>query len=94
MLSCRDAAHTVSTEDVTPVSWRQRLAVRLHLMMCRHCRRYAEQIEALGEATRATFRHPPEDPSSPEAPENLAQLQSDILERLSQPSAQDDPESS
>lgn len=89
MLNCKETAHAVSTEDVVPGGWRKRLAVKLHLMMCRHCRRYAQQIEALGEATRATFQHPPEDPSSPEAPENLAKLQSDILDRLSQGPKQD-----
>lgn len=90
MLSCKEIAHTVSTEDVTPVGWRQRLSVRLHLMMCRHCRRYSEQMQALGDAARSVFQQPPEDPSSPESPENLAKLQSDILDRLSQAPKQSD----
>lgn len=85
MLSCREVARTVSTEDVAPIGWRQRLSVRFHLMMCRHCRHYAEQIRALGEAARSVFQQPPEDPSSPEIPENLAQLQSDLLDRLAKP---------
>ena len=84
MLSCKEIAHTVSTEDVAPVGWRKRLAVKLHLMICRHCRRYAEQMRALGDAARSVFKAPPEDPSSPEAPDNLAKLQSDILVRISQ----------
>lgn len=84
MLSCKEIAHTVSTGDVNPVSWPRRLAVRFHLMMCRHCRCYAQQIETLDEAARASIQQPPEDPSSPEAPQNLAKLQADILNRLSQ----------
>ena len=85
MLNCKETAHAVSTEDVVPVGWRQRLAVRLHLMMCRHCRRYAQQMQAMGNAARDVFQHPPKDPSSPENPENLAKLQSDILDRLAPP---------
>lgn len=84
MLNCKEIARTVSTEDVAPVGWRKRLAVKFHLMMCRHCRRYAEQIQAMGDAARSVFQHPPDEPSSPEAPDNLAKLQSDILDRISQ----------
>lgn len=91
MLNCKETAYAVSTEDVVPVGWGQRLAVRLHLMMCRHCRRYAKQMQAMGNAARDVFQHPPKDPSSPESPENLAKLQSDILDRLSQTSRQNDP---
>jgi len=87
MLNCKETAHAVSTEDVVPVGWRQRLAVRLHLMMCRHCRRYAQQMQAMGNAARDVFQHPPKDLSSPE---HLAKLQSDILDRLSQASRQND----
>jgi hypothetical protein len=90
MLSCKEVAHTVSTEDVAPVGWRERLSARFHLMMCRHCRRYAKQMEALGDAARSVFQNPPEDPSSPETPENLAKLQSDILDRLAQAPKQPD----
>jgi|GEM_PF-383203 len=85
MLSCKEVAHAVSTEDVAPVGWRERLSTRFHLMMCRHCRRYAKQMEALGDAARSVFQNPPEDPSSPETPENLSKLQSDILDRLAPP---------
>lgn len=30
----------------------ERLGLRLHLLMCRHCRRYARQLRALTSATR------------------------------------------
>jgi hypothetical protein len=45
-------------------------------------------MQAMGNAARDVFQHPPKDPSSPENPENLAKLQSDILDRLSQKSDQ------
>lgn len=94
MLSCKEIAQTASTEDVVPVGWRQRLALKLHLMMCRHCRRYAQQMQTIGDAARSVFQHPPDDPSSPEAPENLTKLQSDILDHLSKDPKQADSNSS
>jgi anti-sigma factor ChrR (cupin superfamily) len=89
-LTCKEVARTVSSEDIDQIGWRNRLAVRFHLLMCRHCRRYAEQMQALGDAARSVFQQPPDDQSSPETPENLAKLQSDILDRLSHAPQQPD----
>jgi hypothetical protein len=36
----------------------RRLEVRLHLLMCRHCSRYAEQIRKLGLAARRLWTGP------------------------------------
>lgn len=45
MLSCKEVVKTVSSEERT--TWRRKLEVRLHLMMCRHCGKYAKQLEIL-----------------------------------------------
>ena len=48
MLKCK---HVVEKADAlvdgTPLSPRERFALRLHLMMCHHCRRYVRQLRAL-----------------------------------------------
>lgn len=48
MLKCK---HVVEKADAlvdgTPLSRRERFALRLHLMMCHHCRRYVRQLRAL-----------------------------------------------
>lgn len=52
MLSCRDVTERASDyleDDITP---RQRLAIRLHLMMCRHCRRLVKQLSLLRTSLR------------------------------------------
>ena len=54
---------------------RQRLALRVHLLMCRHCRRYAAQIQAIGMAARSLFREQGQDPKG------LERLQERILTR-------------
>jgi hypothetical protein len=53
----------------------ERFAVRFHLMMCRHCRAYARQIRAVGEAAREVFG------SSPADPEALSRLKDRIMNR-------------
>ena len=52
MPTCREAAEMVARDELRRASWRQRLAVRLHLVMCPPCRRYAAQIRALGATVR------------------------------------------
>jgi len=48
MLKCK---HVVEKADAlvdgTPLTRRERFALRLHLMMCHHCRRYVRQLRAL-----------------------------------------------
>ena len=62
MATCKEVAVTLG-RDAWPDEplWR-RLALRLHLWMCPHCRRYAAQIRAIGSAARSLFREHPEDP--------------------------------
>ncbi len=58
MIRCKEVATLLSTDQLAfqPV-WR-RVAVRVHLMMCRHCRRFARQMALLTKAAAslgATF---------------------------------------
>jgi anti-sigma factor ChrR (cupin superfamily) len=56
MISCREVSTVVSTDALGNQSWRRRLAVRLHLMMCDGCRRFAAEIEAIRRGTAAAAR--------------------------------------
>ena len=44
MLTCKDVATAIGQDEWRTASWRRRLALRVHLLMCRHCCRYAAQI--------------------------------------------------
>ncbi len=55
MPACRDVAAAIASETLARRLWHQRLAVRIHLLMCRHCRRYAAQLAAIGEAARRLY---------------------------------------
>lgn len=51
MLKCREFVDTTDAlldGELTP---RQRLSMRIHWLVCRHCRRYLKQLRALLAAT-------------------------------------------
>ena len=86
MLTCKEVSRTIASDEVTTADWRQRMAVKLHLLMCRHCRRYTRQMRALGDAARHIFAEEPTDASSRE------RLRSSILDQISS-GEEDDPNS-
>ena len=50
--SCREAARLQSRALDEKLSIRQRLGLRIHLLLCRWCRRYGKQIQFLRGAAR------------------------------------------
>ncbi len=56
MLSCKDIAGLAARDELSEAGWRGRLAARLHLLMCQHCRRYAAQLRIIGQAAWSPAR--------------------------------------
>jgi hypothetical protein len=86
MLNCNDISKLISRSLDERLNWRQRLAIRVHLLYCKWCRRFAIQARTLRAATAqytgklaATF----EDRLSPEQ-------RAQILQNLNPPA--DDPQ--
>lgn len=52
MPDCREVTLAVAGEELERASLGRRMMVRLHVLMCRHCRRYAAQMRSLAEAAR------------------------------------------
>lgn len=52
MLRCNEVTRLVATDDIHRAPIGTRLMFRLHLMMCRHCRRYVRELRALGALAR------------------------------------------
>lgn len=44
MLSCRELSETASDYLEGTLTLRQRVGVTMHLLMCRHCRAYVDQL--------------------------------------------------
>ena len=52
MINCRQATRLVSQAMDTKLPWHRRLAVRIHLLYCVWCRRYASQLQILRKAAK------------------------------------------
>ncbi|MEP6834290.1 MAG: hypothetical protein ABJB74_12920 [Gemmatimonas sp.] len=55
MLSCKEITRLCASEDIRQATFARRVEVRLHLLMCRHCRRYVRELSAIGVAARRAF---------------------------------------
>lgn len=47
MLSCRDVVKQADQLIDDEMSWRGKLAIRFHLLICHNCRRYIKQLRQL-----------------------------------------------
>ena len=77
MLSCKEVAWAVASEEYAEAGWRRRLAVRFHLFMCRHCHRYAQGIEDVGEQARCLEQTPADEACLKRLEERLLQQVAD-----------------
>jgi len=73
MLKCREVTYLVASGEISEAGWLKQLEVRLHWMMCRHCRLYAAQLEKLGVMARRVWGPGTTDPAI------LARLENRIL---------------
>lgn len=53
MLKCREVPAEVSLNIDAELPWRRRLALRIHVLMCSHCRRYLRQARQIATAWRS-----------------------------------------
>lgn len=58
MLSCREVAATASDYVNRDLTWRERVGVRFHLLMCRFCHRYVRQMRQTVSLLRQIGRTP------------------------------------
>lgn len=54
MMSCREVARAIASDDYAEAGWLRRLGIRFHLFMCRGCHHYEDQVKCLGEVARET----------------------------------------
>ena len=76
MLDCKHATQLASRALDKPLSFRQRMALRLHLFMCDACTQFVRQLQLMRKALARLGRHIEHDSSvslSPQARERIAQ---------------------
>ncbi|WP_020167739.1 MULTISPECIES: zf-HC2 domain-containing protein [Methylotenera] len=50
MLTCRETTQLISKSLDRQLSWRERFAVRLHLCICKYCKRFSQQLVVMRNA--------------------------------------------
>jgi hypothetical protein len=76
MPNCKEVAGILASGALEDSVWTRRLSVRFHLLMCRHCRRYAAQLRAMGAAAGKIFGSG----APAENPDVLRRLENAILD--------------
>jgi len=74
MLTCKQASQLISQSLDHPLSWSQRMQLKLHLLMCSACNRFKQQLHLLRAALKR-IRDQIENDSS-------IQLPSDVKARI------------
>ena len=52
MLSCKDASQIISQSLDRQLTMRERFALKCHLLICRYCKRFSQQIQAIRVALK------------------------------------------
>ena len=73
MLRCKQVTTMVASDEFADAGPWLRFKIRLHLLMCRHCARYAAQLRAIGLKAHERYRPSDERP-------DIEDLQRRILE--------------
>ena len=73
MPNCREVTHLIASEEITRAGLFTRIALRMHLMMCSHCRRYSRQVGLMGAVARRLWGSGVDDPG------DLKKLEAKIL---------------
>ena len=47
MLSCKQASQFISVSLDRPLSLRERIVLRLHLIICKYCKRFSQQLQTM-----------------------------------------------
>lgn len=57
MLSCKESSKLVSESLDRPLTWKERINLKIHLMMCRLCTNYARQITFITTSARKYLQY-------------------------------------
>jgi hypothetical protein len=50
MLNCRETTQLISKSLDRHLTWRERFAVNLHLVICKYCKRFSQQLGVMRTA--------------------------------------------
>jgi hypothetical protein len=85
MLSCRHVTRLISQSMDAQLGWPQRWAMRVHLLYCVWCRRYAAQLQFLRQAARQINSPPLQTPPPTLSPTAKEQIRARLQQALKNP---------
>lgn len=50
MITCKESTYLISKKQQDSLSLTEKMQLRFHLMMCKYCRRFANQIDFISKA--------------------------------------------
>ena len=57
MLTCKQASQYISASLDRPLSLRERLSLKLHLFICKYCKRFSQQLHDMRVALKTMASH-------------------------------------
>ena len=81
-LVCDESSQLMSDSLDRPLTWVERLALRLHLLICRNCRRFRRQVEFIHMAIHFVARRPAADEPLTLAPSSIDTLSPEARQRI------------
>jgi hypothetical protein len=52
MITCKNVAKLLSSDEFLAVAWWKRAEVHMHLLLCKHCSRFARQLQQIRSVVR------------------------------------------
>ncbi|MFN8006795.1 MAG: hypothetical protein U0V70_07200 [Terriglobia bacterium] len=71
MICCKEVAKLLTSDQLSQMGFIKRIEVTLHIWMCRHCSRFAKQINQLRSASRKISFVPEDENKSEGSEESL-----------------------
>jgi len=84
MINCRQATRLISQSMDAKLPWSRRLAMKVHLLYCVWCRRYAAQLKVLRRAAQQ-LPNPEADPTHKLSDEARKRMCARLNEALKEP---------
>ncbi len=75
-MACEEVARIVSSGEREQTSLRRRLVLRAHLLMCRHCSWYLQQLDLIDETARQRWGEDSDDAAALERLERAIAFES------------------
>lgn len=76
MMSCKEIVKNISSDERP--TWRRKVEIRLHLMMCHHCGKYAKHLELLKKGFKKLFVSK----QTQDQTHEIAQLEERIVQKI------------